>query len=77
MSVQDNLTLSGVAYSSEELIDVNKAFNVLMLYQESLRFSKLSIDQNMLKIELIDLLYQEGLISKETCYTAKKLAKEV
>ncbi len=29
MSVQDNLTLSGVAYSSEELIDVNKAFNLL------------------------------------------------
>lgn len=76
MSVQDNLTLSGVACSSEELIDVNKAFNVLMLYQESLR-PKLSVDQNMLKIELIDLLHQEGLISKETCYTAKKLAKEV
>lgn len=56
---------------------MNKAFNVLMLYQESLRFSKLSIDQNMLKIELIDLLHQEGLISKETCYTAKKLVKEV
>lgn len=91
MEMQSNYMLSGVEclnknidtsefVQNEASIDMNKAFSMFMLYQKSSDFftehARLSVDQSALKANFIDLLYKEGLISKEICYTAKRLMKE-